>query len=201
MSTVAKSSAYVLPHEPSVAAAVKVADIDPAKLWATTPGNESKVGSTRVFYNTPADKVTAIVSLGEKFTSKRPNEKRELVRKAVGSAVKQVKGIDGVGHVNIDAASDPHAAGQFIYPETRFYDTQSNHPAVGAYLSRYKFSLKTKPPSSFNPNTKDPVAESLSLEPLEKSAAWDIGIKYAEAQNFARTVSNLIDLFCPRQLT
>lgn len=134
MSTVAKSAAYILPHEPSVAAAVKVAEVDPAKLWATTPGNESKVGSTRVFFNTPTDKVTTLVSLGENFASKKPNEKRELVRKAVGSAVKQVKGLDGVDRVGIDATSDPHAAGQFAHLWTRFIKLTRIQRSARTYL-------------------------------------------------------------------
>ena len=61
--------------------------------------------------------------------------------------------------------------------------------AVGAYLARYKFTLKTSPPSSFNPNLEQPIPESLALEPLQSSKEWEIGVKYAEAQNWARTVS------------
>jgi aminopeptidase len=60
--------------------------------------------------------------------------------------------------------------------------------AVGAHLARYKFTLKTSPPSKFNPNLEQPIPESLALEPLESSKKWDIGVKYAEAQNWARTV-------------
>ena len=63
------------------------------------------------------------------------------------------------------------------------------HPAVGAHLARYKFTLKTSPPSSFNPNLEQPIPESLALEPLQSSKEWDVGVKYAEAQNWAKTVS------------
>lgn len=60
--------------------------------------------------------------------------------------------------------------------------------AVAAYLSLFKFTLKTSPPSRFNPNLKEPIPEKLSLAPLEKSKEWDTGVVYAEAQNLARTV-------------
>lgn len=105
-------AAYILPHDPNAPSAQVVADVDPAKLLSTTPGKETKVGTTRVFYNTPADKVTVLSSLGDKFASKTANEKRELVRRAVGSAVRQVKGLDGIDRVDIDTTADPHAAGQ-----------------------------------------------------------------------------------------
>jgi len=61
--------------------------------------------------------------------------------------------------------------------------------AVGAHLARYKFTLKTSPPSRFNPNLEKPISESLALEPLKSSKEWDIGVKYAEAQNWAKTVT------------
>ena len=60
--------------------------------------------------------------------------------------------------------------------------------AVGAHLARYKFTLKTSPPSRFNPNLEEPIPEPLTLEPFESSKEWDIGVKYAEAQNWAKTV-------------
>ena len=61
--------------------------------------------------------------------------------------------------------------------------------AVGAHLARYKFTLKTSPPSRFDPRLEQPTPESLALEPLQSSKEWDIGVKYAEAQNWAKTVS------------
>ena len=61
--------------------------------------------------------------------------------------------------------------------------------AVGGHLARYKFTLKTSPPSRFDPNLEQPTPESLALQPLQPSKEWDIGVKYAEAQNWARTVS------------
>jgi aminopeptidase len=125
MSTMA---AYILPHEPNVSSA-QVTEVDPAKLLSTIPGKETKVGTTRVFYNTPADKVTVLASLGEKFASKTPNEKRELVRRAVGSAVRQAKGIDGIDRADIDATADPHAAGVSLVSSdtsTSFIDRQSS---------------------------------------------------------------------------
>ncbi|KAF8886432.1 leucine aminopeptidase [Gymnopilus junonius] len=78
-----------------------VESVDPAKLWAQTPQGEKppKAGTTRTFYNTPASAVTTSA-----------NEKREIVRKAVGSAVKDLKAYEGLKDVAIDASADPHAA-------------------------------------------------------------------------------------------
>lgn len=64
-------------------------------------------------------------------------------------------------------------------------------PAVAAHLAKYKFTLKTDPPSSFRPGATDAPAENLSFEPLEPSKDWDEGRLYAEAQNFARTLQEL----------
>ena len=61
--------------------------------------------------------------------------------------------------------------------------------AVGAHLARYKFTLKTSPLSRFDPNLEQPISESLVLEPLKSSKEWDVGVKYAEAQNWAKTVN------------
>ena len=119
VSTMSKSSAYILPHEPNVAAVPAVPNVDTGTLWSIIPSKELKVGSTRIFYNTPADKITAVVSLGEKFASKDLYEKRELVRKAVGSAVKQVKDLDLIDQAQIDASADPHAAGRFFTHQMR----------------------------------------------------------------------------------
>jgi cytosol aminopeptidase len=117
VSTMAKSSAYVLPYEPNTTSSPVVSHVDPAKLFATTPGSKLKVGTTRIFYDTPPNKVTAVVSLGDKFASQSANERRESVRKAIGSAVKQIKDLDGVDHLDVDAAADAQAAGQFLRPK------------------------------------------------------------------------------------
>jgi cytosol aminopeptidase len=108
--------AYVVPydHQPSP----KMADgVDASQLWSLTPQGEKlpKVGTLRTFYNTPPSKVTTISSLGEGFASKISEAKRELVRKSVGSAVKDLKALDGLKDVLIDASADPHAAGVSLY--------------------------------------------------------------------------------------
>ena len=115
------TSVFILPIDPKSQVSTRaVSDIDPVKLWSTTPvGSKApKVGSTRVFYNTPAKEginVTAVVSLGEGFDKKQGNARRELVRKAVGSGVKQVKDLgDGTKKVSVDASTDPHAAGMIL---------------------------------------------------------------------------------------
>lgn len=114
------SSIYVVPVDPNAPSTQAVPDFDSAKLWssAATGAKPAKVGTTRVFYNTPSTEgcnLTALASLGDNFSKKDGNERRELVRKAVGSAVKQVKALgDGVegSTVYIDASADAHAAGK-----------------------------------------------------------------------------------------
>lgn len=107
------SSAFIIPfdHQSSGKSAT---GIDAAQLWATTPSGDKppKAGTTRTFYNTPPSKVTTISSLGERFDAKKGDVRRELVRKAVGSAVKELKSLDGIKNVTIDASTDPQAAGK-----------------------------------------------------------------------------------------
>ena len=119
--SMSSTSVFILPIDPKSQVSTRaVPDIDPVKLWSTTPvGSKApKVGSTRVFYNTPAKEginVTTVVSLGEGFDKKQGNARRELVRKAVGSGVKQVKDLgDGTKKVSVDASTDPHAAGMLL---------------------------------------------------------------------------------------
>ncbi|KAJ3562229.1 hypothetical protein NP233_g9708 [Leucocoprinus birnbaumii] len=168
------SSALVLPFDPNAASA-NVAGADAKALWNSTPSGDKppKAGTTRTFFNTPNGKTATISSLGDKFSQKKADEKREIVRKAVGAGVKELKNYDGVKEVSIDASSDPHAA------------------AVAAHLALYKFTLKTTPPSPFNPNNKEPIPDKFTLAPLEKSKEWDNGAVYAEAQNLARTLMEL----------
>ncbi|KAF8899387.1 leucine aminopeptidase [Infundibulicybe gibba] len=168
------SAAFILPFDHQSSGDV-APGLDPAKLWSVTPSGDKppKVGTTRIFYNTPESKVTAISSLGEKFPSKSGDARREVVRKSVGSAVKDLKAIDGIKEVSIDASTDPHAA------------------AVAAYLALYKFTLKTSPPSPFNPNQKEPIPEKLSFTPIQPSKEWERGTVYAKAQNLARTLMEL----------
>jgi len=112
---------FVLPIDPtSQPGSATVSSVDPVELWNTAPTGSKppKVGTTRIFYNTPrADQgninATAVVSLGEGFDKKIGDTRRELVRKAVGSGVKQVKELgDGTRDIIIDASTDAHAAGK-----------------------------------------------------------------------------------------
>jgi len=170
-----KTTAYVFPYDHQPSDKVVFDGVNPAHLWSLTPQGEKlpKVGTTRIFYNTPPSKLTAVSSLGEGFASKKSEVKRELVRKSVGSAVKELKSYEGLKDVLIDASADPHAA------------------AVAAHLALYKFTLKTTPPSPFNPNLKEPIAPKLSFSPLQESQEWNRGVIYAEAQNLARTLMEL----------
>ncbi|KAJ7842222.1 leucine aminopeptidase [Mycena olivaceomarginata] len=139
------------------------------ELW--TPAKEPKVGTTRVFFS---DKITALSSLGPDLAKKGVEAKRELVRKSVGSAVQEIKRVaDEVTEVVVDASIDPHAA------------------AVAAHLALYSFTLKTDPPSAFNPNLKEPIPPKIALKPLSASPEWDQGVVYAKAQNLARTLMEL----------
>ena len=114
------TSAYILLHQPGTTATVTptVSGVDQPELLSKLPKAENppKVGDTKIFYDTPDGKVTALVSLGDKFASKQSNERRELVRRAVGSAVKEVRNLDGVNRAEIDASTDPHAAGESLPP-------------------------------------------------------------------------------------
>ncbi|KAE9391610.1 leucine aminopeptidase [Gymnopus androsaceus JB14] len=171
------TSAFIVPIDPKnpSSTANAVPNVDIPQIWSTVPHGEKvpDVGTTRIFYNTPPTKVTAVSSLGEKFASEKDAVNRELVRRSVGSAVKALKAFDGLKEVVIDASADPHAA------------------AVAANLALYKFTLKTKPPSAFNPNLKEPIPPKLQFKPVETSKDWDRGVTYAYSQNLARTLSEL----------
>jgi len=112
---------YVLPIDPtSQPGSCPQSSVNPVELWNTAPTGSKppKVGTTRIFYNTPrADQgninATAVVSLGEGFDEKTGDARRELVRKAVGSGVKQIKELgDGAKDIIVDASTDAHAAGK-----------------------------------------------------------------------------------------
>ncbi|KAH9956886.1 cytosol aminopeptidase family, catalytic domain-containing protein [Russula dissimulans] len=173
---------FILPIDPTSPRGSNVLPtVDPVELWNTAPTGSKppKVGTTRTFYNTPRPDpgnihATAVVSLGEGFDGKAPNARRELVRKAVGSSVKEVKGLgDGAKDIVVDASKDAHAA------------------AVAAHLARYKFTLKTSPPSSYKPGDEKTVTQELSFQPIQGSEEWETGVVYADAQNFARTLMEL----------
>ena len=106
------STAYIIPFDHQSSAQI-TEGVNPSKLWSLTPQGEKlpEAGTTRIFYNTPSSKVTTVSSLGEGFASKKSEAKRELVRKSVGSAVKELKAHEGLKDVLIDASADPHAAG------------------------------------------------------------------------------------------
>lgn len=113
------TNAYIVPVDPNAPNSQSaVPNLDPAKLWSAVPVGKKapKVGTTRLFYDVPvgASNVTALVSLGDKFESQKGDRKREVVRKAVGSAVKDVKALmeDEIA-VSVDASTDPQAAGNF----------------------------------------------------------------------------------------
>ncbi|KIK68766.1 hypothetical protein GYMLUDRAFT_68599 [Collybiopsis luxurians FD-317 M1] len=164
------TSAFVVPVDPK---AVTSADI--AKVWDTVPRGEKgpDVGTAKIFYNTPPGKVTAASTLGDNFSSKKGDARREAVRKSVGGAVKALKALDGLKEVNVDASTDPHAA------------------AVAAHLASYTFTLKTTPPSPFNPNLREPIPPKFEIKTLENSKEWDRGVTYAYSQNLARTLMEL----------
>jgi len=114
------STAYIVPVDHKTPS-TQLPNLDPLKLWSTTPTGEKapKVGTTRIFYNTPSSpegpnaNITALSSLGDGFSTKQGNTRREIVRKAVGNAVKDVKSLgESVKYASVDASADPHAAGE-----------------------------------------------------------------------------------------
>jgi hypothetical protein len=60
--------------------------------------------------------------------------------------------------------------------------------AVATHLAKYKFTLKTSPPSPYKPGDEHSAPQELSFQPLQDSREWETGVIYAEAQNLARTV-------------
>lgn len=112
------TQAYILPVDPKAPGTQsEVSGLDTAKLWSTLPSSKKtpKVGTTRVFYDTPSggSNLTALVSLGDDYAGKKGDAKRETVRKAIGSAVKDVKNlVESDTAVAVDASADPQAAGE-----------------------------------------------------------------------------------------
>lgn len=111
------TKAYILPLNAQSNPA-PVAGINASELLGRVPHGSKphKVGQTHVFFETT--NVTAITSLGEKFDAQDGNAKREILRKAVGNAVKELRAFDGLEEVHVDASTDPHAAGK---PECRTF--------------------------------------------------------------------------------
>lgn len=192
------TKAYIVPIDPKAPSSQSaVPNLDPAKLWSTVPVGKKvpKTGTTRLFYDVPSGKsVTALVSLGDVYASQKGDQKREVVRKAIGSAVKDVKALmEDEIKVTVDASADPHAAGKFLsvspdYIHLFLFIIE----AVAAHLALYKFTLKTDPPSAFKPNLSNPIPEQLKFEPVTPSKEWDAGVIVANAQNLARTVRRFI---------
>lgn len=68
-----------------------------------------------------------MVSLGEIFERKKGDERREIVRRAVGSGVKQVKGLwEGEKVVKVDSREDAHAAGTFPVHTRQWQDVKGS---------------------------------------------------------------------------
>ena len=113
-------TAFIAPVDPKNPSTNLLPDVDVVRLWSTAPSGEKtpKVGVTRVFFNTPAgpeNNLTALSSLGDGFAEKQGDARREIVRKAIGSAVKEVKKLgESVKVALVDDSLDPHAAGEFI---------------------------------------------------------------------------------------
>ncbi|EED79971.1 predicted protein [Postia placenta Mad-698-R] len=92
-----RSAVYVLPVDPRAPPRHTSVGVDAESLWSEIPAaaapKPTKTGTTHVFYVTPsgngAHNVTALTSLGDKFAEKAEDERRKVVRQAVGTAVKQ----------------------------------------------------------------------------------------------------------------
>lgn len=114
------SKAYIVPVNPTNVSSqtAAAANVNPVALWGSLPPSKklAKVGTSHLFYGAGGGKdVAALVSLGEGFQTKKGDELRETVRRAVGSGVKSVKALgEGVSEAVIDSSADPHAAGSFF---------------------------------------------------------------------------------------
>ena len=122
MSTTTK--AYIVPIDPNALSShstvPNLSNLDPAKLWSTVPASTKvpKAGTTRLFYDVPngGSNIMAIVSLGDAYRSQKGDGKREVVRKTIGSAVKDLKALVDVEiTVSVDASMDPQAAGNIAH--------------------------------------------------------------------------------------
>ncbi|KAF7329583.1 Leucine aminopeptidase [Mycena kentingensis (nom. inval.)] len=161
-----------------------------SKLWPASASKHPKASTARVFFDGDAF-ATALTSLGGDFSTKTADARREAVRRAVGSAVKAIGKVEEVEKIIVDAAEDPHAAGESFSSVAK--QAEETSAAVAAHLAAYKFTLKTEPPSRFNPtpNPAAPAPPTVSIQPLETSSEWTRGVLYAEAQNLARTLMEL----------
>ncbi|KAI0327147.1 hypothetical protein GY45DRAFT_1373371 [Cubamyces sp. BRFM 1775] len=198
------SSIYVLPIDPSAPSSTTTTSstgVDAAKLWQTTPAGAASakpasVGTTHLFFGAGKEgaATAAVSSLGDRFAQKKCAERREAVRRAVGSAVKKVRdlgeGVQG-SDVRVDASADPHAAGWAFGLGLGAGVNNVRLIAVGAHLAAYKFTLKTKPTSPFDPRLQETLPERLKLSPLSADKDWETGAVYAKAQNLARTLMEL----------
>jgi len=66
------SKGYIIPVDPKNSAGNAAAGVDPASMWASLPQGQkpAKVSTSHLFYGTPRQDVTALVSLGDGFESK-----------------------------------------------------------------------------------------------------------------------------------
>ncbi|KAL4070318.1 cytosol aminopeptidase family, catalytic domain-containing protein [Scleroderma citrinum] len=170
------TKAYIVPLDPQNPTSNVVPSVDTAALWAQLPPSKklTKVGSSYLFYGTLGNDLAALASLGEGFANKTGDERRERIRKAVGSGVMKVKAFEeGISEAIVDISQDPHAA------------------AVAAHLALYDFTLKTSPPSAFDPRKTEPAPERLRITASGNSADFERGVIYATAQNLARTLMEL----------
>ncbi|KAG1724853.1 hypothetical protein EDB19DRAFT_1758180 [Suillus lakei] len=168
------SKAYVVPVDPKNPAGHPAPGVNPAALWFSLlqAQKPAKVDMSLLFYGIPVFDVTSFVSLGEGFHSKAGDVRREIVCKAVGSDVESAKGLgDGVSEAVIDTSTDPQAA------------------TIAAHLVLYNFSLKTSPPSAFDPRGTAGVPKKLGISMNASSADWDRGVVYVNVQNLARTAT------------
>lgn len=198
------SSIYVLPFDPSAASQhpSAIANVSPAELWSITPSANAQkpasVGTAHIFYGTPSahkTNMTVVTSLGEGFGKKTGDARKEVVRKAIGSAVKSIKkqgeGVKG-RTIYVDASHDPHAACEcnFVLYSARKVPERRTSIAVAAHLALYQFSLKTSEDAaaSYSAAPSSTPQSQLSCKPIVSSTAWDEGAIYAYAQNLAKTV-------------
>lgn len=163
------------------------------------------MGTTHIFYGGGGG-VTALSSLGPTWAShnhkdklahkdnsssvESENEKRELVRTAVGSAVSAIKELG------------ESIEGRVVKVDVSAEGVDAKDASVAAHLASYKFDLKTSSSSGRFSRGGEERFKKLKFEPLydvgagkdeveEMKKRWKEGEVYAEAQNLARTLMEL----------
>lgn len=98
-------SGVILPYEPSGNQTSSILQ----KYWASAGLQDAKKNATRVIWE--ENGVTGLVSLGNDFSKKAEDEKRESYKLAVASGLNRLVDAD-VKEIAVEVGAYPHAAGE-----------------------------------------------------------------------------------------